>query len=164
MEKYYFIVQNEQQTGPFTMEQLKGLPLTRETKIWYQGLDGWKSISEIPELSELEGFLPPPVGNPSWKPITDSGISDTEPPKSYLTESILVTLFCCWPFGIAAIVQAAKVEGRFRSGDIDGAQQASDNAKKYMQWSLGLGIAIAVLYFLFIMMSGSSGRNGFHSF
>jgi len=33
------------------------------------------------------------------------------PPKNWLVESILVTLFCCLPLGIAGIINASKEEG-----------------------------------------------------
>ena len=36
------------------------------------------------------------------------------PPKNWLVESILVTLFCCLPLGIAGIINASKVEGLCR--------------------------------------------------
>ena len=38
--------------------------------------------------------------------------------KNYLVESILVTICCCLPFGIAAIVFAAQVNGKLQAGDI----------------------------------------------
>src|SRR4029079_6010877 len=40
-------------------------------------------------------------------------VFQNRPPKSWLAESILVTLFCCMPFGIAGIVNASRVESRF---------------------------------------------------
>ena len=153
MERYYFIVINNQQLGPFTLDQLKGQPITTETKIWYQGLDGWKTLAELPELSQqLSHLLPPPVGNSAWNNTT--GDIDAGPPKTYLTEAILVTLFCCWPFGIPAIVNASKVEGRFASGDHEGARQASAEAKKWMNYSLWSGLAIGFLYFLLLLATG----------
>jgi hypothetical protein len=158
MEKNYFIVQQGEQKGPFTLEQLKTMPLTRETKIWYQGLDGWKMIAEIPELSELEAMLPPPVGNDQWQPLSSPNAAMSDPPKSYLTEAILVTLFCCWPLGIPAIVNASKVESKFNKGDFEGAEEASRKAKEYMQYSFWSGLIIVVLYFFFIILSG--GRTG----
>ena len=39
---------------------------------------------------------------------------------NYLAQAILVTLFCCLPFGIVAIVYAAQVNGRLQAGDIAG--------------------------------------------
>src|SRR5688500_10583459 len=99
MERHYFIIQNEEQSGPFTLEQLKGIQLTRDTKIWYQGLDSWKLIHEVPEIMGLSSTLSTSsTGNTNWQPLEGtSGIEKPEPPKSYLTEAILATVFCCWP-------------------------------------------------------------------
>ncbi|MES2882212.1 MAG: CD225/dispanin family protein, partial [Bacteroidota bacterium] len=37
-------------------------------------------------------------------------------PKNWLVESILVTIFCCLPFGIVGIVNAAQVNSKFAAG------------------------------------------------
>jgi len=76
----------------------------------------------------------------------DSSVEEGEkPPPSYLVESILVTLFCCLPFGIAGIVNASKVETLYYSGDIEGAKQASKRASKWNNYGIWFGIAFAVL-------------------
>lgn len=82
------------------------------------------------------------------------------PPKNYLVESILVTLFCCLPLGIVGIVNASKVEGLYRSGDIVGANNASAAAKK---WSLygaiigGIGVFLYII--LFVIMGIGAAAN-----
>lgn len=68
------------------------------------------------------------------------------PPKSWMVESILATLFCCLPFGIAGIVNASKVESKFYAGDIAGAKRASDEAGKWTKVSFFIGIGVMVLY------------------
>ena len=72
-------------------------------------------------------------------------------PKNYLIESILVTIFCCLPLGIVGIVYASQVNSKFTSGDYEGAQLASDDAKKWMKWGAISGIIVAVLYVIFII-------------
>ena len=78
----------------------------------------------------------------------------SNPPKNYLLESILVTIFCCLPFGVVGIVFASQVNSKFASGDIDGANQASADAKKWMKWGLITGIVVTVLYMIFIFFMG----------
>jgi hypothetical protein len=125
----------------------------------------------VSELSSLfdPTFVPPPpkfestgngnFGNTNNAGDTNSGYSNqkppyasanlgSKPPKTWLAESILVTLFCCWPFGIPAIVNAAKVENRFYAGDIEGSMRASDAAKKWTLLSFWLGLAMIVLYII----------------
>jgi hypothetical protein len=76
---------------------------------------------------------------------------------NYLVFAILATVFCCLPTGIAAIVYAAQVNGKLQAGDYAGAQAASNNAKMWCWISLGLGLAIGVLYALMIMAGVMSG-------
>jgi hypothetical protein len=75
---------------------------------------------------------------------------------NYLVQAILVTLFCCLPLGIAAIVQAAQVNSKLQVGDYEGAVLASEQAKKYCWWSLYAGIAVFIIYFIIGMVAGGS--------
>ncbi|MDR3236356.1 MAG: CD225/dispanin family protein [Prevotellaceae bacterium] len=86
--------------------------------------------------------------------VSNANINKTsaQPPKTWLVESILVTLFCCLPFGIAGIVNASKVESRFYAGDIDGANLASASAGKWTKISLWVGVAVITAYILFYVV------------
>lgn len=75
-------------------------------------------------------------------------------PKNWLVESILVTIFCCLPFGVAGIVFAAQVNSKFASGDYSGAAEASKNAAKWTKIGFFCGIAVAVIYLAFIFLFG----------
>lgn len=73
---------------------------------------------------------------------------------NYLAQSILVTLLCCLPLGIPAIVFSAQVNGKVQAGDIQGALDASKKAKMWAWWSFGVGLVGSVLYFLFYFVLG----------
>lgn len=83
-------------------------------------------------------------------------LGKTEPEKrevkenvpNYLVQAILVTIFCCLPFGIPAIVFAAQVNGRLESGDYEGAVRASKQAKTWCWVSFGVGIAAVLVWIL----------------
>jgi len=79
------------------------------------------------------------------------------PPKTWLAESILATLFCCLPFGIVGIVHAAKVDSLYQSGLYDQAQKASEEAGKWTKISFWLGLAGGILYFILILTGASGG-------
>ena len=68
---------------------------------------------------------------------------------NYLVQAILVTLFCCLPMGIVAIVFAAQVNGKLQAGDHEGALQASSTAKLWCWISFGSGLVLAGIYLLF---------------
>lgn len=76
-------------------------------------------------------------------------------PKSWLVESILVTLFCCLPLGIAGIVYAAKVNSLWTQGQQEAAIEASRKAGKWTKIGFGIGLAVIILYVLFFVLLGA---------
>jgi hypothetical protein len=62
--------------------------------------------------------------------------------ENYLVQSILVTLCCCIPFGIVAIIYASKVSNLVAQGNIAGAQEASRLAKMWCWIGFGIGIVV----------------------
>lgn len=66
--------------------------------------------------------------------------SNSIPPKTWLVESILVTIFCCQILGIISIIYSAGVESKFYRGDIAGAESSSKTAKTLVIISAAFGI------------------------
>jgi hypothetical protein len=60
MNKFYFS-DGEDQFGPFSIDELKNKKITKDTLIWYEGLDDWKKANKIEELSMLFKSIPPPI-------------------------------------------------------------------------------------------------------
>ena len=60
---------------------------------------------------------------------------------NYLVQAILVTIFCCLPFGIVSIVFAAQVNKKLAAGDFAGAIATSNKAKTWAWVSFGVGLA-----------------------
>ena len=87
---------------------------------------------------------PPPLG----------GGAAAGPPDNKLVWSILVTLFCCLPFGIVAIIKSAEVNSKWAAGDVAGANQAAADAGKWIKWSVIAGVLVAVLYLIFVVGLG----------
>jgi hypothetical protein len=77
---------------------------------------------------------------------------------NHLVYAILVTLFCCLPFGIVSIIHAAKVNSLVEAGSMEAAIDASERAKKWATWGLATGLAINLLAVLLqvalVMASG----------
>lgn len=87
--------------------------------------------------------------NPSSNPYSASGsaglgvqMPGNLPPKpqNYLVQSILVTLCCCMPGGIVAIVYSAQVDGKWNQGDFQGALNCSKLANRWGIASFVAGI------------------------
>ena len=84
------------------------------------------------------------------------------PPKTWLVESILVTVFCCQILGIIGIINAASVESKYYKGDIAGAESASKLAKQMVIWSVVSGVVImglAMLIYGGIIFAAIFGSN-----
>jgi len=85
--------------------------------------------------------------------LSNKPLTPTEPePKTWLVESILVTIFCCLPFGIAGIVNAANVSSKYSAGDLEGANKASQQAGKWTKLSFWIGLSVWVLYIIFYII------------
>ena len=74
-----------------------------------------------------------------------------------LVWAILTTLFCCLPLGIVSIVHAAKVNSLLAAGDVTGAREAADKAKKWAIYAAVAGIVVFVLYIVLVMVLGVGG-------
>jgi|SRR6185503_3506217 len=74
-----------------------------------------------------------------WTPPPSSGAPAAAVPN-YLVLAI-ITLICCLPLGIVAIIFAAKVNGQVQAGDTAGALESSRKAKMFSYIGLGLGLA-----------------------
>jgi hypothetical protein len=73
--------------------------------------------------------------------------------------AILVTIFCCLPFGIVAIVYAAQVNTKLQAGDYAGAADASKKAKTYSWVAFGLGLAGTLIYLGIVLLGVLLGKN-----
>ena len=153
----YYYAQGKHHLGPFTLKELRQKDLKPDTYIWWPTSPDWKKAQDVPELQDLFWNQPPPT--PKKRPISTSqqrsgsNPGNGYPPKSWLIESILVTLFCCQVFGIVAIVYAAQVESKFKQGDILGAEFASRKARfwVYLSFWLVAGAFMLIACFAILM-------------
>jgi len=96
-------------------------------------------------MSEQTPPPPPSYGAPVAQP-------GATPPPNYLVWSILTTLFCCLPFGIASIVFAAQVNGKWAAGDVNGALESSRKAKLFAIIAAAAGLVVIALYVVFFVV------------
>ncbi len=78
-------------------------------------------------------------------------------PDNYLVWAILVTVGCCWPLGIPAILNSTKVDKLWNQGDYMGAQEASNKAKKFCIYSAIAAGVFWILYFILIVILAAAG-------
>lgn len=79
------------------------------------------------------------------------GATGTVP--NYLIPAI-ISLFCCMPLGIVAVIFAAQVNGKVAAGDTAGAMESSKKAKMFSFIAIGLGLLLILCYIVFIVFIG----------
>lgn len=107
----------------------------------------WQHLYESPEWSYFQPLISPIFILIPMHPLGTR-------PKNWLIESILVTVLCCLPLGIAGIVNAAQVNARFNLGDAAGAEKASAQARKWTLIGLVSGLILGVLYLAMVFAFG----------
>lgn len=138
----YFIMVNGVQQGPFPVTQLSTYGITPQTPVWCEGMPSWKMACEVPEVASVMQFAAPSSSFVSPKPPM---------PKTYVTESILIMLLCCMPFGVIGLVNGTSVSGSYAAGNYDEAQHKSDEAKKWCKWGLIGGLVYLVFVVIYII-------------
>ena len=162
----YYIILNDVHLGPLDLSELRRLPVTAQTPVWREGMADWTPCGDVTELSSLFVSEPVAIGRPreSYDPYAASFNSgkakeDTVPdyapgqpdnwipecPPTYLVWSILVTLFCCMPFGIVAVVKSCGVTSSYNRGDYEAARKKSSDAQMWIIVSVVLGLVWGVI-------------------
>lgn len=89
------------------------------------------------------------MSQPWTPPPPPAGGSASVP--NYLIPAIL-SLFCCWPLAIVAIIFAAQVNGKVAAGDMAGAVDASKKAKLFSFISIGIGLVVGLIYLVLTLL------------
>eukprot|EP00752_Nemacystus_decipiens_P010280 g9161.t1 len=70
-----------------------------------------------------------------------------EMPDNHAILAWFSCLCCCWPIGIFAIISSLKVQDRWMNGDTNGAQEASETARKASTVSIVVGLMIWFIFY-----------------
>jgi len=69
MEQKYYIVVDEKQEGPFSIEELKNKNIKRNTLVWTENMEDWMEAKNIVELEIILKKSPPPIPSKIDKPL-----------------------------------------------------------------------------------------------
>ena len=83
----------------------------------------------------------------NWTPPPAGG-SATVPNNMVLA---IISIFCCWPLAIPAIIFASQVNTKVAAGDLAGAQDASKKAKTFSYIAFGLGALWLVFWIIYVV-------------
>jgi Interferon-induced transmembrane protein/GYF domain 2 len=161
----WYYSKNGMQLGPVAEEELKAKGISGELLatdlVWKEGMADWKPLGQVPEF-QGSGIVPqvPQYGATGSVPIPQpaaypAGYNPQVP--NYLWQSIVATVLCCMPFGVVAIVYAAKVDGLVARGDIAGANAASKTAKTWVTVAVASWLAVIAIYALLVIIGIASG-------
>ena len=138
------------QQGPYELEELFDLPVDENTKVWFDGLPRWCAAGEIEELRCLFDSNSPVPYTPGRR--TPHRELPEEPcPSTYLGWSIALTICCCSPLSLGALVASICVTSFYQGGNVEKARKASEVAA----WLIM--IAIALGFFPVMLMSSIFG-------
>jgi len=153
MSQYYY-TDGKERYGPFSIDELRDKAIDENTLVWKEGLPDWVPAAKMSELNSLF------VNAPEYTPAFNEAYRNTAitlPPKNWLIESILVTVFCCMPFGIIGIIHAAKVATLWKLGYPDEANKSSQEAGKWVKIGLIVWFLLVVLYIILLVMGVVAG-------
>ena len=161
----YYIIENGQQIGPLSIEQLRSKGITGETNVWREGMAQWGKAKDLPELASLLQVAPPPANPPYGQPYGQQPYTPQPAygqqsaqvcPENHLTKAIISTVMgflCCGIigsiFGIISIVSANNVDKFWRSGNYDEAHRQS---KKANTWA-NIGIIVSIVVFVLTIIN-----------
>jgi hypothetical protein len=146
---YFIIGGNQELYGPTTAENLRQWVAQGradgQSMVQEEGSPGWKPLSSFPEFADL--FPPGPVATPIPMSAPAPAVAAPAVPN-YLIPAILLTLCCCPPFGVGALVYAGKVYKQQRAGDYQGALESSKRARLWCWLAFGFGAVFQAILWL----------------
>lgn len=160
MDKEYYYIDNQgEQFGPYTLEIFRLLPLRPQSPVWSTGMEGWITAGEMKELdglirkSESTPDIPTDTAEPELltertAPETEDSAPAEPMPKTWLTESIVLTLLCSI-IGLIPFFHGMQVRTLYRIGDYEGAARESATAKKWLFIAAAIGLVVDALYLFY---------------
>lgn len=145
---------NGSQEGPYELENLPLDRMDATTPVWYEGLADWMAAGQAPLTAGLFGFTygqslrvsqDQQASGAAARPEADKG---AKCPATYLGWSIAMTVLCCNPVGIVAIMTGATTRSKFNSRDYAGARKMSETTA----WWFMITIVTSLMFLPFALI------------
>ena len=156
---YKIIGADQKEYGPVSTEQLRQWisegRVNGQTMVQLEGQHAWRMLSSVSELAPLISVRASAI-HPAGAEQTGGEEVPLEAAKvqTYLIPAIVITLCCCVPGGIVAIIYATQTSTKLQAGDVRGALEASNKAKTWCWVSGVVGIIIGIAYLILMRSLG----------
>jgi hypothetical protein len=106
----YYIVENNEKQGPFTISELATKNVMADTLVWHEGLETWIPASQVAELSEIisSAPVPPPINtqqpyqNPYTQPYQQQNMQEYPNRKKTRWGCIIPVIIAIFAFVLLA--------------------------------------------------------------
>lgn len=80
MKEYYYL-ENNQQKGPVSLENLRALNINRKTLVWAEGMSDWLPAGQVAEIASALPPVapPPPMATAPNTPVTEVQFPESQP-------------------------------------------------------------------------------------
>ncbi len=155
--KYWVIIDKEQK-GPYTIDEMRSLPLDARTPVWQKGMADWAPLSSRPELVTL---IAPQPGAGAAPAATVLAVPQGEvppgyvvvapgrKPSSYFILSIVLIFFGVLIFSLISLFFGWRVRKALRENDWAKACRNSERAALFN--ILNIVISLIMLPFGMVM-------------
>lgn len=162
---YFFVDEQGKQHGPVKAEYFRMHGIAASSLVWFEGLPRWVKASDVPYLksfikthgveslnqpSHYQDHLKsklPAQGSVVGNPMEHLNL-EVDVPKNWILESVLITLFWCFPFGIVGLIYAMRVDSLWSKGHYAESIKASRTAGCWVKWGFMIVLVIILLYLL----------------
>src|SRR5688572_2267193 len=86
--KIWFIRHNNQSIGPYTIDELKNLAVTKDDYIWKEGFNDWIQVKSVQELKDHFNTQSPPPFASQQSAATHSNYAESNYSTNHNTTSI----------------------------------------------------------------------------
>ena len=178
----YYIIEDNQQAGPFTLDQLRSRGIGYDTSVWTEGMPNWLPASQIPELQQVLGSSQQSSYNSGYNSSYGGGYGGggnfVPMPENHKSKAVwalvltIVSMFCCGNcmgvlcliFAILSLVAANRVETDYQMGNYPAAMKSGIDANKWANWAITiliigglLSIVGWILYYFLVIAASMAG-------
>ncbi|XP_039178966.1 proline rich transmembrane protein 1B [Crotalus tigris] len=119
--------------------------------IFYQPTAPRQALSQPPNV--LSSPYPFTIYQSAWPGETPQVGDQRLPPKDYMVESVLVTIFCCLFTGLIALVYSHETRAALKRGDLIQAAVASRKARALVLFSLFFGVFVSIGWIVYVVVT-----------